>query len=206
MIKKIPDQIPVQTGEWRGTTFDIIPKETFGMACRKINELVDAVNVLQCKNVHIESDLQGLMYPKEIKCEAEPADPYAEQKPKYKTYNDLVWQDHNLAKEAKTHKDCFADWLYKDSKDAKHAIMHFDNDFGISVIKDCPFLTGNAVYECAVLQWHDGKYNLIYPSFAPDVVRLDTPYEINDLMRKIQEMPKCAHHVHDQVVLENPKD
>ena len=44
MIEKIPDQLPVQTGEWRGTTFDIIPKETFGMACRKINELVDAVN------------------------------------------------------------------------------------------------------------------------------------------------------------------
>jgi hypothetical protein len=44
MIERIPDQIPVQTGEWRGTTFDIIPKETFAMACRKINELVDAVN------------------------------------------------------------------------------------------------------------------------------------------------------------------
>jgi hypothetical protein len=49
MIEKIPDQIPVQTGEWRGTTFDIIPKETFGMACRKINEIVDAVNELQTK-------------------------------------------------------------------------------------------------------------------------------------------------------------
>ena len=47
MIEKIPDQIPVQTGEWRGTTFDIIPKETFAMACRKINEIVDAVNELQ---------------------------------------------------------------------------------------------------------------------------------------------------------------
>lgn len=47
MIEKIPDQIPVQTGEWRGTTFDIIPKETFSMACRKINELVDTVNTIQ---------------------------------------------------------------------------------------------------------------------------------------------------------------
>ena len=46
MIERIPDQIPVQTGEWHGTTFDIIPKETFGMVCRKINELVDAVNKL----------------------------------------------------------------------------------------------------------------------------------------------------------------
>lgn len=47
MIKRIADQIPVQTGEWRGTTFDIIPKETFAMACRKINEIIDAVNELQ---------------------------------------------------------------------------------------------------------------------------------------------------------------
>ena len=47
MIERIPDQISVQTGEWRGTTFDIIPKETFAMACRKINQLVDAVNEQQ---------------------------------------------------------------------------------------------------------------------------------------------------------------
>lgn len=47
MIEKIPDQIPVQTGEWGGTTFDIIPKETFGMACRKINELCDTINTIQ---------------------------------------------------------------------------------------------------------------------------------------------------------------
>ena len=60
---------------------------------KKLNELIDAVNLLQCKNVHIESDLQDLMYPKEIKgelgenvtiskpekCET-PADPYAEQR------------------------------------------------------------------------------------------------------------------------------
>lgn len=44
-----------------------------------VNQLVDAVNVLQCKNVHTESDLQDLMYPKEIKCE-NAQDPYAEQR------------------------------------------------------------------------------------------------------------------------------
>lgn len=54
MIEKIPDQISLQTGEWRGTTFDIIPKETFVMACRKINELIGAVNELQMKVGHME--------------------------------------------------------------------------------------------------------------------------------------------------------
>lgn len=49
---------------------------------RKINELVDAVNILQCKNVHIESDLQDLMYPKEIKDELgeNVQDKFAEQR------------------------------------------------------------------------------------------------------------------------------
>lgn len=44
MIEKIPDQLSLQICEWGGTTFDIIPKETFSMACRKINEVIDAVN------------------------------------------------------------------------------------------------------------------------------------------------------------------
>lgn len=54
MIERIPDQISVQTGEWRGTTFDIIPKETFAMAYRKINELVDVVN-------RLEESVQGVV-------------------------------------------------------------------------------------------------------------------------------------------------
>lgn len=79
MIEKIPDQIPVQTGEWRGTTFDIIPKETFGMACRKINEIVDAVNELQ---KHEEQHLDLLTELNEMRTHQnkEPADPYAEQR------------------------------------------------------------------------------------------------------------------------------
>lgn len=54
MIDRIPDQIPVQTGEWRGTTFDIIPKETFAMACRKINEVIDNIN-------RLEESVQGVV-------------------------------------------------------------------------------------------------------------------------------------------------
>ena len=108
MIGKIPDQILVQTGEWRGTTFDIIPKETFGMACRKINELADVVNrleesvqgvvnnsiadggriqglkekldaVVNMVNIH-EGEIDKLQMKVEPeKCKT-PADPYAEQR------------------------------------------------------------------------------------------------------------------------------
>lgn len=46
-IEKIPDELNLQTGEYGNTKFDIIPKETFAMACRKINELVVAVNELK---------------------------------------------------------------------------------------------------------------------------------------------------------------
>ena len=69
MIEKIKSPLDLKVGNYKGTEFDIIPADTFAMVCRKINELVDAINILQCKNVHIESDLQDLMYPKEIKGE-----------------------------------------------------------------------------------------------------------------------------------------
>ena len=53
------------------------PGEATLKAFSILNQLVDAVNLLQCKNVHIESDLQDLMYPKEIKGElAENVQPY----------------------------------------------------------------------------------------------------------------------------------
>lgn len=46
-IEKIQDELNLQTGEYGKTKFDIIPKETFAMVCRKINELVVAVNELK---------------------------------------------------------------------------------------------------------------------------------------------------------------
>lgn len=46
-IEKIPDELNLQIGEYGKTKFDIIPKETFAMVCRKINLLVDAVNELK---------------------------------------------------------------------------------------------------------------------------------------------------------------
>jgi hypothetical protein len=104
-----------------------------------------------------------------------------------KTYDDLVFVDHMLAIEAKQHAD-ICPMLYSESRDAKHAVLMFDNGYGISVIKDCPFLTGTAKYECAVIHGTAEKYNLVYPKFAPDVVRLNTIDDINKLMAKIQKI------------------
>lgn len=106
-----------------------------------------------------------------------------------KTYKDLVFQQHQLAKEIQnmSEKDFFRGWFYV-NKDAKHAVLCFDNGYGISVIKDAPMITGSAKYECAVLKGTEENYELIYPEFAPDVVRLNTEEEITELMKTIQEM------------------
>lgn len=47
MIEKIKSPLDLKVGNYKGTEFDIIPAETFAMVCRKINELVDAINELQ---------------------------------------------------------------------------------------------------------------------------------------------------------------
>ena len=44
MIEKIPETLHFQTGELGKTKFDIIPVETFAMACRKINEIIETLN------------------------------------------------------------------------------------------------------------------------------------------------------------------
>lgn len=107
-----------------------------------------------------------------------------------KTYKDLVFQEHALAKEANQHKTEMSEWLYKESKNAKHAVLCFENGYGISVIKDCPFLTGNWKYECAVLKGTEEHYHMVYPKFTDgDVMRMNTQKEINELMKKIQEIP-----------------
>lgn len=108
---------------------------------------------------------------------------------KMKTYKDLVFQPHMLAKEIleMKEKDFFTPW-FAVNKDAKHAVLCFDNGYGISVIKDAPLITFGAKYECAVLKGTAEKYELIYPDFAEDVVRCNTEEEINELMAQIQKM------------------
>ena len=107
---------------------------------------------------------------------------------KMKTYKDLVFGPHPMATEVANAPDGFSNAFCADMLDAKQAVLCFDNGYGISVIKDCPFITGRAKYECAVLKGTAEKYELIYPDFAEDVVRCNTEEEINELMAQIQKM------------------
>ena len=106
-----------------------------------------------------------------------------------KTHKDLVFQPHRLAIEIQNmpaievHLD---DMLL--SRNAKHAVLEFDNGYGISVVTDAPIITGPHKYECAVIKGTRDNYELVYPEFAPDVVRMDTEKEIDTFMEQIQRM------------------
>ena len=106
-----------------------------------------------------------------------------------KTHKDIVFQPHRLAIEIQNmpaiegHLD---DMLL--SRDAKHAVLEFDNGYGISVVTDAPIITGPHKYECAVIKGTRDNYELVYPEFAPDVVRMDTEKEIDAFMEQIQRM------------------
>lgn len=70
MIEKIKGPLDLKVANYKGTEFDIIPAETFAMVCRKINELVDAVNGI----------LDYAPLEMAMKSESKPADKYAEQR------------------------------------------------------------------------------------------------------------------------------
>lgn len=106
-----------------------------------------------------------------------------------KTYKDLVFKPHALAKELETLLNIDGAFIYiGDNRNAKHAVLCFENGYGISVVKDCPLITGRSKYECAVLKGTEDKYELIYPDFAEDVVRCNTEKEIDELMKQIQKI------------------
>lgn len=111
----------------------------------------------------------------------------------YKTYNDLEWGEHRLATDAKK-LDPHQFPILAENKDAKHATMLFDNGYGISVVKDCPLITGKSNFECAVIgkvpPEDPRQYRLVYDTdITDDVIRMDTPDEITDIMRRIQDLP-----------------
>lgn len=106
-----------------------------------------------------------------------------------KTHKDLVFEPHHLASEMQNMPEM--EWFLEDmrlSRDAKHAVLEFDNGYGISVVTDAPIITGSHKYECAVIKGTRDNYELVYPEFAPDVVRMDTEKEIDTFMEQIQRM------------------
>ena len=103
-----------------------------------------------------------------------------------KTYKDLIFEPHRIAKELVD--VCESLWFLRYNRNAKHAVLFFDNGYGISVVTDAPIITGSYKYECAVIKGTRDKYDLVYPDFAPDVARMDTEEEINAFMEQIQRM------------------
>ena len=104
---------------------------------------------------------------------------------KYKNYNDLEWKPHLLAIEAQG-----KDFLSK-NKDAKHAVVIFDNGYGISVVRDCPLITDIYNFEIAVVKGTQDSYSLVYDTgITDDVIRCNTEEEVSDIMEQVQDLSK----------------
>ena len=101
----------------------------------------------------------------------------------YKTFSDLRWKPHLLAIESQG-----KDFLSK-NKDAKHAVIIFDNGYGVSVVRDCPLITDVHNFEIAVIKGTQNSYSLVYDTgITDDVIRCDTEDEITDIMRQVQDL------------------
>lgn len=103
-----------------------------------------------------------------------------------KTYKDLEFKPHPIAIEMKAvaHKSELQR-LYEQTKDGQIAHLNFENGYGISVIKDCPFITMDSKFEIAVLR--DGSICYDTP-ITDDVMRMELEDEVSDVMRRIQAL------------------
>lgn len=71
-------------------------------------------------------------------------------------------------------------------EDARQAIMHFENGYGISVLKgDIFYSNGTDTYEVDIL--HNGELCYDTP-ITNDVIRYVTSEQITDIMKRIQEL------------------
>ena len=99
-----------------------------------------------------------------------------------KTFKDLEFETHPILLDAKSQntKEMFAN--------SKHAVMEFENGYGVSVIFGEQFYSnGIDTYEVAVLK--DGF--ICYKTYITDnVVAYQTENEVTEIMRKVQELNK----------------
>ena len=90
-----------------------------------------------------------------------------------KTFKDLVFEPHSIAKNG-----------LEGYKEAKHAIMDFDNDYGISVIfGSCFYSNGINTYEVAVRYKQGISYST---NITNDVMGHLTARQVTNVMKKIQ--------------------
>lgn len=113
------------------------------------------------------------------------------QKQVYKTFDDLEFKPHEMFEEFKrfeVYLQSISPKIYEMSKGAKHAIMNFDNGYGVSVVFGEIFHSnGVDTYELAVLK--DGKVCTDYP-ITNDVMGYLSKDMVSEIMINVQKLPK----------------
>ncbi len=95
-----------------------------------------------------------------------------------KVFQDLEFKKHSLAIEAEKFPPSCQD-LAKRFKEAKHAVIEFDNGWGLSVIfGKCFYSNGVDTYECAISK--NGKMD-------GDVLPNQTKEQVQSLMLDLQQ-------------------
>lgn len=102
-----------------------------------------------------------------------------------KIINDLVFNPHPMAEEA----DKLPLYLREKYALSKQAKMNFENGYGVSVLLGSMFYSnGIDTYEVGILK----NGSLCYDTpITNDVIGYITADEVNEIMRKIQELPIC---------------
>lgn len=104
-----------------------------------------------------------------------------------KDFNDLVFFQHPIAKEAEKNYSSRSLFRYDKFLQSRQAKMQFNNGYGISVIRSEIFYSnGIDTYEVAIL--HNGKLCYDTP-ITKSVIPYATAGEVSDIMRQIQELP-----------------
>ena len=94
-----------------------------------------------------------------------------------KTFDDLVFEKHPIAIDT-----------IPDYKDAKQAVLNFDNGYGVSVLLGKCFYSNEAnTYELVVLK---GDGICFTTSITDDVIGHISSDEVTDIMIRVQQLEK----------------
>lgn len=100
----------------------------------------------------------------------------------YKTFKDLKFKPHGLAKDAYI-LPAFSRDRYGN---AKQAVMEFENDYGVSVLMgECFYSNGVDTYELGVLYEGGLTYNT---DITDDVIGYITEEEVTEIMKRVQDI------------------
>jgi len=92
-------------------------------------------------------------------------------------YKDLIFAEHDMAKNFKSLGKTLQKF-FTGYEGAGHARMTFDNGWGISVVRDCPAISGDWKFEVAIF---DKKGDIV------DIDRCGTKQEVSEIMEEIQK-------------------